>query len=319
MNRYDSTRNFGCGKTMAYADRRALRETYKGHYATVAAHAVRWRLFSRWAKTQGIRDAQDITTATLVRYGSELGEQVAQKAMAVSYAQNLVSTANVVLEILRMDRTVRVSPSKIIGAKRSNIRTEPPLAMSRETVEKTVSELQGNGFVRQAVVLQMARDCGVRAKEAVLMDYHEALRTTERDGAINVTNGTKGGRGREVDRWVPVPSQAIHTLRRGLALQQKLGGRNLIAKDEDWKTVNNALRTVPVRHTLQVSGLKMYHDARAAYACERYHAITGHPAPAVAGIREADKAVDRSAREVIGCELGHGRIDILVSYVGSSK
>jgi hypothetical protein len=65
--------------------------------------------------------------------------------------------------------------------------------------------------------------------------------------------------------------------------------------------------------------LKGFHDLRAAYACDRYQALTGHPAPVVAGERAAAKGDDMAAREVLSAELGHGRVDVVSAYVGSAR
>jgi len=304
---------------MAYAGHHALREAYQGHYATVAAHSERWRQFSIWAKGQGIKDAKDVTRETVIQYGREVSERVAIGERSVSYAQNLISTVNVVLEVLRDDRAIRVSPSAVIGEKRTNVRDSTPASMDREKVARTVADLRYQGFKRQAVVLEVARDLGLRAKEAVMMDYRSAIREAEKTGFVDVREGTKGGRGRDVERLVPVSDRAMQTLQRGAALQTEYGSRNLIAPGENWKSVTDALRTEPVREIMQDHNMKMYHDARAAYACDRYQQITGHLAPAVIGRRGADKPVDRMARQVIGGELGHGRPDVLVSYVGSAR
>jgi site-specific recombinase XerD len=255
----------------------------------------------------------------LTQYGRELGDQVAQEKVSASYAQNLVSSINVVLETLREDRAIRVSPSAVIGEQRTNVRDSAPASMDREKVVRTIADLRYQGFDRQAVVLEVARDLGLRAKEAVMIDYRSAIREAGKTGFVDVREGTKGGRGREVERLVPVSERAMQTLQRGAALQAEYGSRNLIASGENWKSVTDALRTEPVREIMQDHNMKMYHDARVAYACDRYQQITRHPAPAVAGHREADKPADRLARQVIGGELGHGRPDVLVSYVGSAR
>ncbi len=304
---------------MAYAGHHALRETYQGHFETVAAHSERWGQFAAWAKEQGIKDARDVTKEFVIQYGQGLADQVAQETMSVSYAQNLVSSINVVLEALREDRAIRVSPSDVIGEKRTNVRDSAPASMDREKVDRTVADLRYQGFERQAVVLEVARDLGLRAKEAVMMDYRSAIREAEKTGFVDVREGTKGGRGRDVERLVPVSDRAMQTLQRGAMLQAEFGARNLIAPGENWKSVTDALRTEPVREIMQNHNMKMYHDARAAYACDRYQQITGHLAPAVIGRRGADKPVDRMARQIIGGELGHGRPDVLVSYVGSAR
>jgi hypothetical protein len=67
------------------------------------------------------------------------------------------------------------------------------------------------------------------------------------------------------------------------------------------------------------SPINGFHDMRAAYACERYQAITGHPAPVITGIRQADKALDKKARILLAQELGHNRTDVVAAYIGSSK
>ena len=62
-----------------------------------------------------------------------------------------------------------------------------------------------------------------------------------------------------------------------------------------------------------------FHDMRAAYACERYQAITGYPAPVITGKRQADKALDKKARTILAQELAHNRTDVVAAYIGSSQ
>ncbi len=63
-------------------------------------------------------------------------------------------------------------------------------------------------------------------------------------------------------------------------------------------------------------GLGKLHDLRAAYACERYQALAGAAAPAVGGPRVASSEADRAARDTIAQELGHGRSDVVATYIG---
>ncbi|MCF7997248.1 MAG: hypothetical protein K9L32_09620 [Chromatiaceae bacterium] len=66
--------------------------------------------------------------------------------------------------------------------------------------------------------------------------------------------------------------------------------------------------------------MRGYHDARAAFACERYQALSGQPAPVIAGGQHlADREADGQAREVIAVELGHGRTDVVAAYIGSAR
>ena len=66
-------------------------------------------------------------------------------------------------------------------------------------------------------------------------------------------------------------------------------------------------------------GLGKLHDLRAAYACERYLALTGYPAPVIAGRRLVNVEIDRQARFTVAAELGHGRMDVISTYIGSGR
>jgi site-specific recombinase XerD len=319
MGKFASTKNFGHGRSIGYAGHHALRESYQGRYATIESHSERWGKFVTWAKAQGIKDAQRITVEHLAQYAKELGELIETGERTVSYTQNLVSSVNVTLEAMREDRQVWISPSKAVGAQRNNVNDSAPASLDRGKVERAVADLRYQGWVRQAMVLDAARDLGLRAREAVMMNYREALQEATRTGKVNVTEGTKGGRGRDIDRLVPVSERAMRMLQQGAELQQELGGRNLIAPGETQDTALDSLRSTAISKIMKDHGIKLYHDARKAYACERYQQITGQPAPAVSGRREAPKTTDHAARLVISHELGHGRSDVLVAYVGSAR
>ena len=137
MGNVGGNRNFGFGKQMAWAGAQALRDRYgDGHYATVAAHSERWGQFADWAKaTQGVRDARNVSVETVIAYGEILAEQVRQETMSVAYAQNLLSSVNVVLEALRGDRTIRISPAGLVG-ERSHVRDTPPSGLDRTAVQQ---------------------------------------------------------------------------------------------------------------------------------------------------------------------------------------
>lgn len=58
---------------------------------------------------------------------------------------------------------------------------------------------------------------------------------------------------------------------------------------------------------------------RAAFACEYYQNLTNHPAPVITGDRQAPRSIDTQARLILSQVMGHNRIDVIASYVGSSK
>jgi hypothetical protein len=242
MGKAGGDRNFGFGKQMGWAGYQALRDAYgDGRYATAAAHGERWGQFAAWAKGQGMRDSRDISRDTVTAYGRELTTQVREGTLSLAYAQNLLSSVNVVLEALRGDRQVRGSPSTLVG-ERNNVRGTSPAGLEREPLRHCTEHLRGLGHPRVAAVVALARDLGLRVREASLLDARGALRQFEQKGAANITEGTKGGRGRQVDRWVPVSEQAAESLRQAAKVQDT--GRNLVPEDKTWRQWNDHLHRV---------------------------------------------------------------------------
>jgi hypothetical protein len=306
-------RNYGYGKTLAWAGKNAVQDRYgDGHFATRAAHASRWAQFAAFAKRQGVKDARDVNEPFLETYGRWLASQVQTRRMAVRYAQNLLSTVNVVLETMRGNRLLRMSPSAVVGH-RNDIRQQAPKSLNHDRVDALVQRLNRNGERRIALIAELARTLGLRFREASLLDTRQALREALRERRVNICEGTKGGRGKWVDRWVPTTPAALSALQRAVVLQQ--GARNLIPTDQNFRQWrDHAYGVWRLAKRYELTG---FHDLRAAYACERYRTLTGLPAPVVAGRRLADREADRAARQVIAQELGHGRVEILNAYVGS--
>jgi Integrase len=315
MTKVGGRRNYGYGKTLAWAGKSAIRDRYgEGHFATRAAHAARWTQFAAFANRRRVKDARQVTAELLNDYGEQLARQVRARQMAVRYAQNLLSTVNVVLETMRGDRALRVLPSAVAG-RRDDVRRQPPRGLDRDRVGRVIDALNRKGERRVALVAALARDLGLRFREASLLDTRRALREALRDRRVNITEGTKGGRGKWVDRWVPVTPEALGALQRAAILQGN--ARNLIPSGQTFKVWRNHAYGI-WRLRAKGHGLIGFHDLRAAYACERYEALTGKPAPVVAGCVLTARDKDRAARQVIARELGHGRIDVLVAYIGKA-
>jgi len=317
MRKTSSDRNFGYGKQVAWAGKQALRANFgDGRYNTVASHAERFRHFATWCKEQKqIRDAGKITRDDVEEYCRSLAEQVDAEELKVSYAINLISSVNVTLASLRGDNKLRVKPSAEVGS-RNRTRRDPPAGLRQHDVRQCADQLRQEGHGRIAATIEVARAFGLRRREASMLNVRAALGQAYKRGAINITAGTKGGRGNRVDRWVPVTPFTMQLLRRAADAQGK--ARNLIEPELSLKQWFSRLRHAwySVRNDY---GLKKFHDLRAAYACARYRELTGFAAPVVAGKRIADRHADNQARQTIAQELGHGRVDVVASYIGGSK
>ena len=317
-------RNYGYGKQLNYAGRNALITTMKGQHHTIAAHSDRWKLFCEWAKTQAVKDARQVSSHTLKDYAEYLRARLngQGKPIAVSTAQNRLSTCNTVLKALRGNNDIAINPAEALDGKRCHIRTEPP-ELSRDKLSAVQQELCDQGHNRIAALLGLCRELGLRSREAALLDCKKALIQARENGMIDIERGTKGGRGKStvtspsrVERLVPVSDTAMKALETAATLQSHKD--NLVPEHQRLPDFLSAVRHYSGA-VLKKHGLNNRHDLRAAYACERYQQLTHHIAPVIAGKQECLKSADKKARENIARVLGHHRTDVVASYLGSGR
>ncbi|MFJ4441690.1 integrase domain-containing protein [Pseudomonas sp. NPDC089422] len=314
-------RNFGYGRQLSYAGPQALKDMFGGgHYGTVKAHCDRWLAFVKWCRSEqgpGINDARQIDQNVLADYAAYLREVVRRGDLAVSTAQNRLSSVNQTMAALRGDQCVKLpSPSKALGMQRTGVRHSVPQGQEREQVKQIVHALCGHHQLRAAAIVLVARATGMRLREAILADLPRLSREASDLGKINIQEGTKGGRaGASAPRWIA----ANDNVRGALEFARQVSpadSRNLIAPHESYRSfLQEIIR--PARDILHAHNLKGFHELRAAYACERYEQITQHPAPINGGqCCQIDRNLDRDARWQISFELGHGRIDVVATYIG---
>ncbi|EPJ4159735.1 integrase domain-containing protein, partial [Pseudomonas aeruginosa] len=276
--------------------------------------------FVKWCRSEqgpGINDARQIDRKVLADYAAYLRDAVECGSLAISTAQNRLSSVNRTMAALRGDQRVKLpSPSKALGMQRSGVRQSAPQGQDREQVKQIVDALCRDHQQRAAAIVLLARATGMRLREAILADLPRLSREANDLGRINIQNGTKGGRaGASAPRWIAVDHHVQDAL--GFARQvSPVSSRNLIAPDESYLNVLQEIIR-PAREILHAHNLKGLHELRAAYACDRYEQITQHLAPINGGqCREIDKTLDREACRQISYELGHGRIDVVAAYIG---
>lgn len=317
-------RNFGYGRQLSYAGPQALKDLFGGgHFATVKAHSDRWQAFVRWCRSEegsGYNDARQIDRQTLLSYVQYLRQQIDHGVLSIATAQNRLSSVNRTLAALRGDQYVKIpNPSQALGQQRSAIRTVAPQGQDRQHIEHITQAISDQGQHRLSAIVYLARETGMRLREAILADLPRLQREAEKFGRINIQNGTKGGRsGASAPRWITATERVKCVLQIARDASPS-GSHNLLACDESyiqfiWQTVR------PAREILHDFGLRGFHELRAAYACERYEQITGHPAPVNGGdCYRQDQKLDRAARQVLSIELGHNRIDVTSTYIGGRK
>ena len=316
MGKVGGHRNFGYGKQLKWAGKNALRDLYgHGHFATQAAHFQRWGYFCEHLKSNGITNAENITKDIIHEFGNSLGQNINSKNMTVSYGQNILSSVNTVLQTMRNDKSLHVSPVEFTGCK-SSTRTSAPEGFDLNKFMAVVDQLRTNGDERTAITAELGRHFGLRFREASLLDARKALNDASRTGCINITNGTKGGRGKSVDRLVPVTSKGYETLIKAAEIQGD--NKNIVpcrTSFYEWRnqTYHN-WSTIKKDHSV-----KGFHSLRASYACSRYQQLTGQPAPVIDPSNQLRISSDKWARGKISYELGHSRIDVVSAYIGVSK
>ncbi|MGY2440726.1 integrase domain-containing protein [Pseudomonas sp. SDO52101_S400] len=314
-------RNFGYGRQLSYAGPQALKDMFGGgHYGTVKAHCDRWQAFVKWCRSDqgpGINDARQIDRKVLADYAAYLRDVVRRGDLAVSTAQNRLSSVNRTMAALRGDQYVKLpSPSKALGMQRTGVRHSVPQGQDREQVKQVVNVLCNHHQLRAAAIVLLARATGMRLREAILADLPRLSREAKNFDKINIQDGTKGGRsGTSAPPWIAVDDYVLDAL--ALAEQvSPLGSRNLIAPNESYL---NVLQEVvrPARDILHAQNLKALHELRAAFACESYERITHHRAPINGGdCSRIDRRLHFEALRQISYELGHGRIDVVAAYIG---
>ncbi|WJR67089.1 phage integrase N-terminal domain-containing protein [Neorhizobium sp. CSC1952] len=162
--------------------------------------------------------------------------------------------------------------------------------------------------IKASLLLQAA--FGLRREEAMKFQPQAAIRG---DHIALQASWTKGGRARTIP---------ITTLEQRQVLQhvvKLIPGRGSLIPAQ--LTYVEHLKRFEYQ-TLK-AGLRNTHGFRHAYAQNRYRTLTGQACPLAGGKKWADmtakeREADRAARRQISAELGHGRLKITDTYLGSA-
>lgn len=175
---------------------------------------------------------------------------------------------------------------------------------ARITTGDKISGLPGR--IQLALKLQMA--FGMRLEESLKIRVTQA---DHGDRLMMQANWCKGGRAREI----PV----THPRQRALLddLRQVCGDGSLIPQGQRYIDFRKH-----VEHATWAVGIRNMHGHRHWYAQWRYQTLTGRLCPAAGGatyerLSGAQRSADYKARMRISAELGHGRLSVTDTYLGS--
>ena len=315
--------NKGYGRSLKFAIRNLLKDKFgSGKYDTRRSHAARLGRFRTFLKASGVSDFKQIERDHLVAYGHYIGELCDYGELSIAYGNNLVSSANVLLDLLTNGASVRVSPSQMVG-RRTYVRTEEPSGLDPDHYRPAIEGLIDKGHDRLAMMIGICRLAGARFREASLLCLADARNSSRKAGEIVITKGSKGGRAKLKPRHIAAPELLVELL-------DTVGAR--IVDQTVIPTTMNYIQWYGYAHRTwrqiapEFGMSRKYHELRAAYACERLEVLTGLPAPCVNRsvplfdvLPIGQRLSDSDARLRIAGELGHGRVDVLNGYCGSAK
>jgi len=315
-------RNFGYGKQLLYAFKRALGALFgqHDHFATRRTHGIRIRLFVEFCRRHCIRDARYIDLQLVEAYGSYLRHRLydayewadgkRDKTISVSYAHNLISTVNTCLYAMRRDEKLYLSARKALGVARSNVRKTQIQADIADT--KTAADLMiASGNERGAAVVLLTRAWGMRANEAILQDLDRMMREVAATGTAAILEGTKGGR-RCRSRTIKAGEFQREALEFAMSVRPA-GSKCILSKTDN--VISFYRRELGrCRRILKRCGIPSIRELRSGFAQDAYEEIVRGPSPLRGPI--GDRVLDRIAREKVARLLGHGRPQVASSYIG---
>lgn len=162
-------------------------------------------------------------------------------------------------------------------------------------------------YVRSSILLQVA--FGLRREEAIKFQPQAAMRG---DHIALQASWTKGGRARTIPITTPEQREVLYRIAtfikgRGSLIPPQLSYVEQLKRYE---------------YQTRKAGYRNLHGYRHAYAQKRYLTLAGLPCPLAGGKRwdamtDKERAADRAARRQVSAELGHARLKITDTYLGS--
>ena len=259
--------------------------------------------FIKWS---GVSDLRDISPDQVTSYYEVIAERVEGEEISQQYATNLISSLNIVLGYLSPYKYVLQKPSALIG--RRDRKRKRAVIIDCDPIVTLSYRLRRESAHDLALLVLLCRYAGLRLREALMLDFAEALKSYKKNFTINIIRGTKGGR--KADRFIGPPKFLIKDIE---AFAKKSGWSCLIPPDKNYVQRKNQVhcKLLPL---LKDVGFKTLHDLRASYACERYKALTNQDAPILGGEPLDSKNIAKFL--ALSNELGHNRIDVLHAYIG---
>jgi integrase len=297
-----SNRLYQQGKSAVYAHVGGPDSRYK----TRDDYLSTWGKFSTFCTSIGITCAEELTSTAIIEFAE------AHADLSAATQHNYHSRVSIVVGRLRPDLDIPTRKQLGIPNRRYGRLIPPP---NHDDVMCLVDFLEETKQWRFKLLVELAYWGGLRRKEAILLPLYQARKRARLHKDLEVRFGTKGGAGHGTERNVPFNASLRNAINASAMYEL---GENLIPDNENRvqfsNHVSNHLLTM-----LKQFNIACLHDLRSAYACRRYEQLLGAKAPVLGGSPvQASEDRDKLLKE-LSKELGHGRIQVLSSYVGSLK
>ncbi|MBA6371498.1 integrase domain-containing protein [Colwellia sp. BRX8-4] len=304
-------RNFGKGKGLKFSAKEALREIKGNRFATISTHCHRFNLFADFCKKNNTNNAVYITQDLFELYALRILDRVLVGDISTHYAHNLISSINVVMHAFRRDKCIWLSP-KILFGPRCHVRKIAP-NMSLFVLKQACRKISIKAGFDIALLIWLARVLGLRLREAILLDAKKSLKETKSKGHVDIRKGTKGGRGKKVERLVKSNKRVVFALEMAVVAQSNRV--SFIPKSEKLITFYRRIHNIALP-ILKEFGIEKIHDLRAAFACDDYKNELGIEAPVISGKSVTKTPEIKEKLKKISNKLGHNREYIIDSYCG---
>ncbi|GAA0794716.1 integrase domain-containing protein [Marinobacterium sediminicola] len=304
--------NFGLGRTIMFAVAVVLNLYYGGgHYKTRAAHVSRFRKFFKFLKQHGINDVRNVGVEHAEAYAQHLTSLLDAGHISLSYAHNLVSSFNVVMQAFRRDEAIKITASDYF-ASRSYVRKKTP-DMNDASINEAIEIMEARSERRAVALLKLIRFFGLRLREGILADLDRWWNEYQKTGFVNVIDGTKGGR-KSPDRLIRVTPEGKEALEYAISVRAK-ESKNLLATNESLiGFVNTVVKRM--RNFLKEYGIVNIREVRTYFMVELFEAVTGLRAPVRDKSTLENEKLLRQGYEAVAQAAGHDRIGIARAYVG---
>lgn len=201
-------KNYGFGRSCRFANKNICRAIFGSEkYATRKSHESR---IKRFLKHESITDLRDISQDQLTSYYEVVAEQVADEEISQQYACNLISSLNIMLHYLSQHRYKFRQPSEILG--RRNRKRKRAVNIEVDEIENLAERLRLDSEEDIALCLMLCRYCGLRLREALMLDFDEAISSYRECAQVKILRGTKGGR--KADRFISPPCFLMEEIER---------------------------------------------------------------------------------------------------------